>query len=67
MLSEPPIYYDPCSVFVGLFELRCLIEFSCSVRFAIYLCTIFPILQNKCCMDLLYFLTGYEYLDFCLY
>ena len=35
------------------------IEFSCGVRFAIHLCINFPILQNICFVDPLYFLILY--------
>ena len=50
-----------CAIIHALFMLVCLnyvawIEFSCGVRFAIYLCINFPILQNICFVDLMYFL-----------
>ena len=54
------MYCYPCSVFVGLFELRSLywIFLWCEVCNLILamLCIIFPILWNICCVDLLYFL-----------
>ena len=50
---------DPCSVYVGFLNYVAWTEFSCGVRFAIYLCINFPIFQNIFFVDLLYFLILY--------